>query len=519
MQYAFAHAPKGATFVAKGAGTGTAPEVVRLMDDPLAPGKKKADFLTATLKPGDEVFMDLGGPGDRLALAAIAHDARVLRVPAFRFNAGRALSLVSALGWKVSPERSRGGETGDKLTDRKVRALAIFALAHEEPDAFYPAEQQDVSLLRLKALFRSFSRAKKGYLRAYQALLAAYRDQALIAHAFAAQTTAAEPNTLLEQMLRDMLGGEVSDADRASFFAMIGKEFEGGRLPDVATEETIEKIVDAMIASDRFQSTVLDRVKALQREIEKILKGGKKSPANFLWEMVFEPIPGCGPLIAARIITATADIRRFETLPAYKAYAGYHQFEDGSRARRVAGKVSNWSPELKQAVYLWCVQTVKTPSSPWRQKLDARNAYELWKLLKEKQREANAAGITVALVPEAYASPRKNAEGLVTVESFMAADYAALATHLDDLRKLAGVKGPEEVEEEDEAPAEESAAAMPGLAQYVRGLKGAAHDKGLRWLGQQFLKHVYCAWREALDLPKFPEKHRKPVATAETPAS
>ncbi|MEK7473130.1 MAG: transposase [Patescibacteria group bacterium] len=530
--YAIAHAPKGATFIVSG--EIDKPACVRLKDDPAAAPKAraKASFIEK-LEPGDVVLLEMGGAADRLALACFAYGATVLRYPSFLLNKEACDRVINACGYRFREEKAREGETGEKLTARKTRAYALFGLHTVAPEGFYPVEPKDVSILRLKLGWRSYERSYKATMRSYQGLLAAYRDQAFVELAFARQLKADAleeeiHNLILEKLVEDILGGEISDTERQDFFALIGKEFEGGRFPERATEDTIAKLVNALLESDAFKATVFGRLKSQKKSIEKMLKGGRigrKGEAfepNEIYAKVFEPIPGCGPLIGARFISAISDIRRFESLPALKAYAGYHHFEDGSRACRRAGHVSNWNTALKQAVYLLCDMTVKNVSSPWRAKLDQRKAYELVKLLRDRQAKADELGLEVEILPAEF---RREITSYLDVEL---ADFGKLSTHILALQERAGVawKGDDaedtvEVDSDDEEAGAE--VKDPRLGKLVRGLKGVAHNKGLRWLGQQFLKHVWFEWRRAVGIHDSvrvpPPAPVKPRATGNSIAS
>ena len=76
------------------------------------------------------------------------------------------------------------------LTTRKARALALLALSASDPEQFLVAKEEDVSLLKLRVAYRAFRRSKLAIMRAYQGLLAAYRDQAFLELAFAHQQAA-----------------------------------------------------------------------------------------------------------------------------------------------------------------------------------------------------------------------------------------------------------------------------------------------------------------------------------------
>lgn len=559
MDYGIGHAFKGRSYVAVVARdeSGKKPEILRLNDEIAKAGKKEKIAFLEGLKPGDRVFLELGGPADRLALMAVAYGADVYRYPSFKLGTEKARQIVDAAGWLVTDERPYGKETGEILTRRKIRAMALSVLMTLEPEGFIKVEERDISILRLKMEFRSFRRAQKGAMRAFQGLISAYFDQALVELAFERQTAArinAEDihSYVIERLLEDVLGGEVNETDRKDFFALIGKEFKDGRIPERAKPEDIEKIVTALIESDRFHATIFDRLKNQVKRIERLLKGGREKrvgdvsphviPANVIWERVFEPIPGCGPLIAARIISTVVDIRRFEERAQLTAFGGYHHFEDGSRARRIAGKVSNWPDDLKQGVFLWTQQIIKMPGTHWRTRLDQRRAYELVKLLRNRQQDADAQGLIdengkpFEILPHLFRDRVINSVNDFTVEDLAVYRIESvtitkgknagktkekktliggLLFHVDHLRELAGVKsssdGEHEGGEEAEAIDEESDHVVknPALAKLVRGLKRSALDKAVRWLGQQFLKHVYVEWQKAVGVYREPQPRAK----------
>jgi hypothetical protein len=80
-------------------------------------------------------------------------------------------------------------------------------------------------------------------------------------------------------------------------------------------------------------------------------------------------IEGLGPMIAARLIAAIIDIRRFETDAKLKKFCGVHVLDDGKFARRRTGVVANWHPDARQALYLLGDQFNRRPDSVWGRKL------------------------------------------------------------------------------------------------------------------------------------------------------
>lgn len=522
MILAVSYALKGVTFVVKAQSLDEKPMIARIKDDPgnipsaaLKGKKRKGDFLRE-IKPGDVIYTDHGGAGDRFVLAATAYGAVVRRVPSWKLPPKRVDEVLAATGWEAGLERPYGEETGEKLTDRKKRAMAFWITAKNEPHLYEEITERDLSVLQVNIAFRSYWRMKHGTMRAAQGLIAGYNDLALLELALTRQGSArineeAIYNSLIERIAEDLLGGEMNATERADFVAAIGAEFPSG-FPRHPSFEDVERLVDVVLNTDRFHATTLVRLKNAEKRLERLLKGGSEGrgkakvafEASYVWSHAFAKYPGMGTLIASRIIASIGDIRRFRSRPNLTAYAGYHHFEDGSRARRVKGRASNWSRLLKQGVWLWCTQTVKTPTmvvgdrkipNPWRQKLDSRKAYELYKLLFARQRKVADDGLAYVILPQKWAvmPVRKSVIG------FTPADYQELAGHVDELRKLAGVTSSDDEEEgTDDESAEASKVKDPVLAKLVAGVKASAHNKALRWLGQQLIKDIFKTWNAAI---------------------
>ncbi|MCR4278597.1 MAG: transposase, partial [bacterium] len=118
-----------------------------------------------------------------------------------------------------------------------------------------------------------------------------------------------------------------------------------------------------------------------------------------VYKKVFEPIPGMGPKISGRIISAIGDLRRFETCWALTAYMGYHVRPDGTCPRRRKGIASpeagkaitkgsdrrvdfgGWNTLGRQGLYLWAEQINKASPKkddgrlPFKKLLVGRKAY------------------------------------------------------------------------------------------------------------------------------------------------
>ncbi len=141
-------------------------------------------------------------------------------------------------------------------------------------------------------------------------------------------------------------------------------------------EGKIEDAYEAVAANDVILSALVSEEKRREAELRKIVQ------SLDVWQEIFAPIEGVGEMIAARFISAVGDIRRFESAPKFKAFAGVHVFgADGKKSpkgtdpsggkfvRRRTGTVSDWNPTLRQALFLLGDQFNRRPNSVWGQKL------------------------------------------------------------------------------------------------------------------------------------------------------
>ena len=520
--YSVAHAFMGVSYACEDAspsGTGVPPAILRLKDD-----AAKTAFLLDSLKSGDRLFLELGGAGDKLALMAHYMGVEVHRIPTFKIgDKDAAKQMALSKGWDVVDEPSMGEETADKLTARKARAMAVLAAAQDRPGDFLKIDDADERMLTIKMKYRSYRASQRTLLAAYQRLLANYNDQYLLELARnrkdlgdAVSGMFAGKNVHTQAALRaiNALLVTIPEEAREQFLTRLGIDKIKGKkmIPRKTVASMFRKIIDALVESEEV-APFLASMKETKKEIEKLLK------ADRIHNKVFGPLPGCGPLIAARMMSAIVDIRNFRSRPALTAFAGYHCLPDGTRARRRAGAVSNWNMELKQAVYLWCTQTLKMPQSPWRTKLDQRRAYELYKLLKTRQAKAEAEGLDYEILPAEFVGRSINNTYDLTL-----ADLAALIARVDMLRKKAGVKAKKDEDEDEESGVEDATleeetevAKDPALAKLTRGVKMQALQKAMRWLGQQMLKYVFKAWRDALGMPETTYVPRREPAPAVPP--
>lgn len=143
---------------------------------------------------------------------------------------------------------------------------------------------------------------------------------------------------------------------------VIGRIFlnEEGRFP----EGTVEAAYDREKANDEVYRNLLKEEKRREAELKRAVK------ALPIWPL-FEGIEGCGENIAAGIIAAVGDIRLFPNKKKFKAFCGVHVDEAGAFPCHRRGKVGNWQPKARQALYLLGDQFNRRPDSFWGKKLRA----------------------------------------------------------------------------------------------------------------------------------------------------
>lgn len=202
---------------------------------------------------------------------------------------------------------------GERSKDEDAKTLAV--LAQSSPELFYQVTPRD-------------------------------RDLIKVSEALKARRDAQKDRIACEQRLRQRFIGRIFLSD-------------SGYYP----EGSIEDEYDKMKATD----IILQNLTREEKEREKELK--KAVHELEIWWKVFEPIKGCGEVIAAGIISPIGNIARFKSDAALKKFAGVHVLEDGRFARKRVGTVANWNPQLRQALYLLGDQFNRHPDSVWGQKL------------------------------------------------------------------------------------------------------------------------------------------------------
>ncbi len=182
------------------------------------------------------------------------------------------------------------------------------------------------------------------------------RDLILVKEAFYARREAQQARIGCDQRLTSRVNGQ-------TFLS------EEGHYP----EGLIEDEADAKKANDMILQALIKEEVGRDKELKVIVH------RLSVWNGVFKSIKGVGEVIAAGVIVAVGDIRRFKTAPKLKRFLGAHVDADGRFPRRRVGEVANWHPSGRQALYLLSDQFVKRPDSEWGEKYR-----EYKKMLREK---------------------------------------------------------------------------------------------------------------------------------------
>ena len=193
--------------------------------------------------------------------------------------------------------------------------VVLAQLVAAEPELFYPLAETDASLIMVRVAWRNLWEAM-------QARMAA------------------------EQRFRQNF---------------IGRTFTAldGLYPDGGLEQAFKLA--------KSNAPILAALNAEEAELEKALK--RALAKTTVYNELFIPLPGVGPKIAGRIVSAIIDVRRFRTAPKLKAFMGVHVLADGSFPRQRRGQVANWHGDARQALFLLGDQFNRRPESHWGQYL------------------------------------------------------------------------------------------------------------------------------------------------------
>jgi transposase len=226
----------------------------------------------------------------------------------FAFAASRKLQASGGDVFRIPPfklQELRGSASKNDDAELLVESFKLY------PDLFYPTHVRDQNIIRVRETYFLRMDAMKDRMAC-----AARLRQRLIGQIFCSET-GGFPEGGIEKAYEDL------KATDASFLALVEQEERALKVMTKAVEETE------------------------------------------VWQKLFVNIAGVGPGIAARIITAIIDIRRFATKAKLKAFMGVHVLKDGTFPRRRNGAVANWHPDGRQALFLLADQFIKNPGSDW----------------------------------------------------------------------------------------------------------------------------------------------------------
>lgn len=227
---------------------------------------------------------------------------------AFCYAAFRKLKEINGQVLRIKPvQLKKARESNDKEKDHQL----LLRLFNKQPEMFCPMVDKDADLIFLH-------------------------------HAFMAREEIKKARIACGQRIETSLIGR-------TFFSQQGGYPEGG---------LAKALIDAKANNLIFQGLEAEEKKQ-NRELEKIVRGLP------VWEQIFEPIAGVGPVIAAGLIIAIGDIRRFETPAQLKRFLGCCPNEQGCLLRLKDG----YNPFGRQALYLLVDQFNRRPDSIWGQKL------------------------------------------------------------------------------------------------------------------------------------------------------
>lgn len=234
----------------------------------------------------------------------------------FAFALSRQAEQEGAEVWRTPPFTLKELRQNNKDED----AQTLAELLRDHPDAFQLTGPRDRELIRLRETLRSRTEAMKARMGC-------------------------------DLRLRQSLVGSIF-CDPAGLYP----------------EGSIEQLYDSHKANSRIMQALCEEEGDREKELVKIVK------SLDIYEQIFEPIMGIGPLIAARLIAAIGDIRRFESDSKLKAFCGVHVMPDGRFVRRRGKEVANWHPDARQALYLVGDQFNRRPKSDWGKMLLAYKA-------------------------------------------------------------------------------------------------------------------------------------------------
>ena len=277
---------------------------------------EKIPFRYDGLQKGDVVAMTLGGSGDCLAYALARKGdevgASVIRIPSFVLKKWRAKPAEDGpVHFGDEPKKQGKKSVPKSKVDTSGDYILLTELAAEKPGIFYPLAARDRDLIVAREAWRALNESMKARMACGLRL-------------------------------------------RQSFIGRIFTNPEG-LFPEGGIEKRYDEVKASDVIMNALETEETKREKDLVNALEKL----------DIYKKVFKPIQGVGPKIAARIIAAIVDIRRFESDAQLKAFCGVHVLSDGRFPRQRRNEVANWHPDARQALYLLAEQFNRRPDSDW----------------------------------------------------------------------------------------------------------------------------------------------------------
>lgn len=405
--------------------------IVYTKGDPQKSELVRMDWIRQ-LKAGDQVFLEAGSGADCFALGCLRQGAKVWRLPTHLSKAKR--------------EQSGKG--------KEATAEILQELSTTSPDLFYSFGERQAPVAEIAALATGYRRMQDD-----------------VRKPLVQKTRASVQEIALAQGAPDAI--EVSRMTEA----MVNEIFEPSFL------QTLAKTKPNFSLADVLEGALKAIEKGFYTELQHKLK---RLP---LFQAIFDPIPGCGPRIAGSVIGQIGDIRAFRSPGALKSYAGYGQSSDNPalRQRRRTGELFPVNQELKQATWDFSQQTrmYGRADNPWRIEFDKRTQYELDKfgnililvaievegdtddLLNEACKVLNALDVY----------EKGNGEVATFINNLRGQNLKDLATMVSclDAGQVVTVKPQVELK-------------------LTEKLGFRAKDRAARYIGQQFMEHVWTEW-------------------------
>lgn len=134
-------------------------------------------------------------------------------------------------------------------------------------------------------------------------------------------------------------------------------------------QRTISAYVEEAISQNTAMQNLIAAEKDALKELERLLKQLK------VYVSLFMDIKGVGPRIAARIIVAIKDIRRFMEPAKLRSFCGVIPDKQNRLTRMRRGTGAEYNPDARQGLFLLADQFIKNGDSEWGEKLIAKKKY------------------------------------------------------------------------------------------------------------------------------------------------